>query len=89
MASSNSSCIECHIGCVGSQLKRLDYRVDEWDVDFTAYLEKLRKNKPVVVAGDFNCARDPIDIHNARGNLKSAGFTPQERESFQKVRFIV
>ena len=39
------------------------------------------------MVGDFNCARDPIDIHNAHGNVSSAGFTPQERESFQKACF--
>jgi exonuclease III len=42
-----------------------------------------------VITGDFNCAREPIDIHNARNNLKSAGFTPEERESFQKVALIL
>jgi exonuclease III len=71
---------------VGQGLKRLEYRTGEWDVAFTQYLEGLRKKKPVVVTGDMNCAREPIDIHNAKGNLKSAGFTPEERESFQKVR---
>jgi exonuclease III len=50
-----------------------------------AHIKKLESTKPVVATGDFNCAREPIDIHNARNNLKSAGFTPEERASFQKV----
>ena len=58
-----------------------------WDVELAAYLGRLREKKPVVVTGDFNCAREPIDIHNAKRNVKSAGFTPEERASFQKVRF--
>jgi exodeoxyribonuclease III len=33
-------------------------------------------------AGDLNCAAEEIDIHNPKGNLKSAGFTPEERASF-------
>ena len=75
-----------HVICaVGDGLKRLDYRTEEWDVDFTQYLDGLRKDRPVILTGDLNCAREPIDIHNAKGNLKSAGFTPAERESFQKV----
>jgi exodeoxyribonuclease III len=73
----------------GSALKRLEYRTQEWDVAFTSYLGGLRKEKPVVLTGDMNCAREPIDIHNARNNLKSAGFTPEERESFQKVRMLL
>ena len=40
-----------------------------------------------MITGDFNCAREAIDIHNARNNLKSAGFTPEERQSFQTVRY--
>lgn len=71
---------------VGSGLKRLEYRTEEWDVDFTNYLAGLRKDRRVILTGDLNCAREPIDIHNAKGNLKSAGFTPEERESFQKVQ---
>jgi exonuclease III len=33
-------------------------------------------------AGDLNCAAEEIDIHAPKTNLKSAGFTPQERASF-------
>lgn len=29
-----------------------------------------------MVAGDLNCAHRPIDIHEPKRNLKSAGFTP-------------
>lgn len=75
------------IHCAGQGLKRLEYRTDEWDTAFTSYLDGLRKEKSVVVTGDMNCAREPIDIHNARNNIKSAGFTPEERDSFQKVCF--
>ncbi len=38
--------------------------------------------KPVVVAGDLNCAHQPIDIHDPKRNLRSAGFTQEERDSF-------
>lgn len=47
------------------------------DVTFADYIKSLEaKGKPVVVAGDLNCAHKEIDIHNPKGNLKSAGFTP-------------
>lgn len=71
----------------GAGLKRLDYRISQWDKALAAYVAGLRESKPVVITGDFNCAREEIDIHNARNNLKSAGFTPEERQSFQEVRF--
>lgn len=107
----------------GAELKRLDYRIKEWDVAFSEYLKGLEaRGKPVVVtgeccpkgvystvsqlkwrqkssflgsftvnyfviAGDLNCAAEPIDIHDPKHNLKSAGFTPEERESFAE-RFL-
>ncbi|KDD77043.1 hypothetical protein H632_c33p2 [Helicosporidium sp. ATCC 50920] len=69
----------------GAGLKRLEYRVREWDAAFAAYLEGLQKNKPVIVVGDLNCAHREIDIHAPKTNLKSAGFTPRERESFERL----
>ncbi|PRW45261.1 apurinic endonuclease-redox [Chlorella sorokiniana] len=66
----------------GEGLKRLDYRVQQWDKEFAAYLQGLQQRKPVVLTGDLNVAPTDIDIHNPKGNLKSAGFTPEERASF-------
>lgn len=39
--------------------------------------------RPVVLMGDLNCAHREIDIHAPKTNLKSAGFSPEERASFQ------
>ena len=36
-------------------------------------------NGHVIVCGDFNIAHHEVDIKNWKGNLKSAGFLPQER----------
>ena len=63
-------------------LERLPYRHKEWDVDFLKYLKKLEKKKPVVVCGDFNVAHTPIDLARPKGNEKTHGFTPEEREGF-------
>jgi len=63
-------------------LGRLALRTDVWDPAMAAAVRGLEGEKPVVVAGDLNCAREEIDIHNPKGNLKSAGFTPEERASF-------
>lgn len=61
------------------ELERLAYRM-VWEDDFRAYLEKLRKNKPVIVCGDMNVAHQEIDLKNPKTNHKSAGFTDEERE---------
>jgi exonuclease III len=39
-------------------LKRLNYRVKEWDVDFQLYLKNLElaSSKPVILCGDLNVA---------------------------------
>ncbi|KAK9818714.1 hypothetical protein WJX74_001265 [Apatococcus lobatus] len=66
----------------GEGLKRLDYRIKQWDVKFAEYVAKLSKTKPVVCCGDLNCAHHPIDIHSPKTNKKSAGFTQEERDSF-------
>lgn len=69
----------------GRGLPRLKYRTEEWDKDFRDYLIKLDKEKPVIVAGDLNVAHKPIDLANPKTNLKTAGFTPEERESFTET----
>uniref|UniRef100_A0A0D9V6T5 DNA-(apurinic or apyrimidinic site) endonuclease n=1 Tax=Leersia perrieri TaxID=77586 RepID=A0A0D9V6T5_9ORYZ len=67
----------------GRFLRRLTYRVNSWDPCFSNYVKTLEKSKPVIIAGDLNCARQSIDIHNPPAKTKSAGFTIEERESFE------
>ncbi len=69
----------------GLALARLDYRINTWDVAFKKYLAKLQKDKPIIVCGDLNVAHQEIDIHNPKGNKKTAGFTNEERESFTSL----
>lgn len=59
----------------GDGLKRLDYRLQQWDIHFAEYLQQLAARKPVVLTGDLNCCHQEIDIHAPKKNLKSAGFT--------------
>lgn len=47
---------------------------------FQTHLESLvAQGRELVVCGDWNLARSEADIRNWRGNLKSPGFTPEER----------
>lgn len=61
------------------ELARLDYRM-QWEDDFRDYVMKLDKVKPVIICGDLNVAHQEIDIKNAKSNMRSAGFTKEERE---------
>lgn len=65
-------------------LARLDYR-QEWDRDFLKFLKRLEKKKPVVFCGDLNVAHKEIDLANPKSNQKNAGFTPEEREGFDRI----
>ena len=66
----------------GEALNRLDERINTWDKIFRNYIYKLQKNKPVIICGDLNVAHKEIDLKNPKINLKTAGFTIEERESF-------
>ncbi len=52
-----------------------------WLREFHAYLEDLKKTKDkIILVGDYNIAHNEIDIHDPKGNKKSSGFLPEERE---------
>ncbi|CAL5356532.1 unnamed protein product [Camellia sinensis] len=68
----------------GDGLKRLSYRVTEWDPSLSNYMTELEKSKPVILTGDLNCAHEEIDIYDPAGNKRSAGFTNEERQSFKE-----
>ncbi|KAI3760694.1 hypothetical protein L1987_51092 [Smallanthus sonchifolius] len=68
----------------GDGLKRLSYRITDWDPSLSNYMKELEKSKPVILTGDLNCAHEEIDIYNPVGNKRSAGFTIEERTSFDE-----
>lgn len=68
----------------GDGLKRLKER-QVWDEKYAAYLEKLDQEKPVLATGDYNVAHKEIDLANPQSNLRSPGFTEEEREGFTQL----
>jgi exodeoxyribonuclease-3 len=46
------------------------------------YCETLRKDKPLIIGGDFNVSHEEIDIAKPKENFNNAGFTMEEREWF-------
>lgn len=69
----------------GQVLKRLNYRTQEWDVDFRKYIKLLSKKNNIIISGDLNVAHKEIDLHNPKRNKCNAGFTDEERQSFDKL----
>jgi exodeoxyribonuclease-3 len=65
-------------------LKRIDVRL-AWDARFRDFLKELEAEKPVICCGDLNVAHNEIDLKNPAANRGNAGFSDEERESFQKL----
>lgn len=65
-------------------LTRLDYRM-EWEEAFRGYLTGLDQEKPVIVCGDMNVAREAIDLKNPKSNEGNAGFTEEERRKMAEL----
>lgn len=62
----------------GAGLKRLDFKL-RFNKALHSHLNKLAKQKSVVLCGDYNVAHTEIDLKNPKTNTKNAGFTPEER----------
>jgi len=83
--------VNCYTPNSKRDLSRLDYRHNEWEVDFLDYLKHLEKRKPVILCGDLNVAHTEDDLANPQSNratksrLGNAGFTNEERARFDKL----
>ena len=66
------------------ELLRLSYRM-EYEDKLRKYLLCLSLKKPVILCGDLNVAHEEIDIKNPKNNLRSAGFTIEERTKFTEL----
>jgi len=60
------------------ELTRLGFK-EEFNEVWLNYVKKLEKKKPVVTCGDFNVAREAIDLARPKDNEGNAGFTKEER----------
>lgn len=59
--------------------KRVPYKMGFFQA-FLDYAEELRRDKPIVVCGDFNIAHKPVDLARPKENEGNTGFLPVERE---------
>ena len=57
----------------------------QWLDEIHAYLDEVKKSNPkLILCGDYNIAHNDIDIHDPKGNKKSSGFLPEEKEWLTK-----
>ena len=66
-------------------LERLELRNKFWDPELKKYVESLKKEKPVILCGDFNAAHEEIDLARPKDNEKNAGFTVEERKGIDNL----
>lgn len=63
---------------------RQDFKMIFLD-DFLEWVQELRKERSnLIIVGDYNIAHTELDIHDPKGNKKSSGFLPEEREWLSK-----
>lgn len=76
--------ITCYFPNGGGGPERLDYKLRFYDA-FLAYIEKLKKKKPVIFCGDVNTAHTEIDLARPKENAENTGFLPIERAWMDKL----
>lgn len=76
--------VNLYVPNVKRTLERMNERM-EWEELIKNYLQKLDKQKPIIICGDFNVAHTEIDIKNAKANIGNAGFTYEERQKFTEL----
>ncbi len=68
-----------------SKEERQQYK-ETWMSQWRDFIHPLlESDKTVIVAGDLNIAHTENDIWNPKGNAKSSGFLPHEREWFSDL----
>ncbi len=66
------------------ELSRLDYKLKFNDA-YLKFVKKLEKKKPVILTGDFNVAREELDLARPKDNEGNSGFTREERAWADKL----
>lgn len=70
--------LDAHAKPLPGRFARLDYKMGYFE-SFLKYAEMLRRDKPLVVCGDFNIAHRPVDLARPKENARYTGFLPEER----------
>ena len=76
--------VTCYTPNAQRELARIDHRL-AWDDAFRNYVSALDLEKPVIICCDLNVAHNEIDLKNPGSNRGNAGFSDEERNSFQQL----
>ena len=77
--------INCYFPNSKMKRERFNYRL-EFNEFFIDYIEKLNFQKNVIICGDFNVAKENIDVCNEyRKKLDNNGFFDEEKASFENL----
>ena len=60
------------------ELSRLDFKI-KFNNKLLKYIKKLKKEKPIIICGDYNVAHEEIDLARPKQNIGNPGFTNEER----------
>ena len=79
------TCINTYLPSGSNKEERQRFK-ESWMDEWRQWLQPfLALETPVIVCGDLNIAHTEDDIWNAKGNKKSSGFLPQERQWFSDL----
>lgn len=59
--------------------ERVKYKLDFYDTLFFEIEKRRKKQKNIIVCGDYNTAHTEIDLARPKENAKNSGFLPEER----------
>ncbi|MDD3263491.1 MAG: exodeoxyribonuclease III [Candidatus Nanoarchaeia archaeon] len=76
--------INCYFPNSQPELVRIDFK-NKFNNDLLNKINELKKNKPVILTGDFNVAHEEIDLKNPKTNTMNPGFYIDERNWFTKL----
>ncbi|MFA6571532.1 MAG: exodeoxyribonuclease III [Bacteroidota bacterium] len=64
---------------------RLDYKLEFYD-EFFRYIQKLlKKEKNIIISGDYNTAHHEIDLARPKENVNTSGFLEVERKKLDEL----
>jgi exodeoxyribonuclease-3 len=65
--------------------ERVQYKLEFYEKLFERAQQMRKKNKHIVICGDYNTAHKEIDLARPKENAKTTGFLPEERAWIDKI----
>lgn len=76
--------INCYFPNSQPKLVRIDFKND-FNNALLKKINELKKEKPIILTGDFNVAHEEIDLKNPKSNKMNPGFYIDERNWFSRL----